>query len=78
MCNKNPCGGVCLRWKSEHMVVLAPGLAYVWGNDFILSLRRHHAQTRLQRWSDRVTPGSWLTHANLCRVLRTSDADKVS
>lgn len=45
------------------MVVLAPGSAYVQGTDLLLSSRRQHALTKLQRQSDRVAPGSRLTFA---------------
>ena len=66
-------------WKWEHMVALAPGSAYVRGADLSPSSRRQHARTKLQRRTDDVAPGSWLTFANLCFFSRgPGDADGVS
>lgn len=53
-------------WEWEHMVVLAPSSAHVQGADLSPSSRRQHARTKLQRQTDDVAPGSWLTFANLC------------
>lgn len=52
-----------LRRKWRHMVVLAPGSAYVQGTDLLLSSRRQHAHIKPQRQSECVAPGSWLTFA---------------
>lgn len=62
----------------EHMAALAPGAAYVQGYDLLPSSGGQHARTKLQRRSDRVAPGSWLTFANLCCFSWTSDTHNVS